>query len=54
MITPYLPYVGLATGGLTVGRYAAESYLSKEEDQGTHSPQAQDSDPSPSEDDQTE
>ena len=54
MVTPFLPFVGLATGGVTVGRYALQSHMTKEEEQDTHIPPSQDNDPLPSEDEQKE
>ena len=54
IVTPYLPYVGLATGGLTFGRYAAQSHITKEEEQDTNTPPQQNNDPSPQEDEQKE
>ena len=50
MVTPFLPFVGLAMGGLTVGRYAVQSHITGEEGQDTNTPPQQDNDPSPQED----
>ena len=40
-----LPFAGLATGGLTIGKYEAKSYTEGGEPD-THSPPAQETDPS--------
>ena len=38
MITPFLPFVGFATGGLTVGKYVAMGCLEEEEEPSKSTP----------------
>ena len=45
LVTPYLPFVGLTTGGVTVLRYAVQSRFSGAEEEDTHIPPSQGHDP---------
>ena len=55
-ITPYLPFVGLATGGMTVGKYMAKGYIDGEEEEepSKGTPPKPDNDSSTEENDQKE
>ena len=47
-ISPYLPLLGLISGGVSVGKFAVKSRLEGEEDQNKNNPPSEETDPSTS------